>query len=767
MPATLTRATPYLQTEEGWLQLYTRLEHVDLSAVAMNGREAISELFWFDLDLISTRENIQASDLIGEPLTVGVPTRSQLALRYINGYVSEFTVVSRTSRCNRYRVRIVPWLWFLTRTTDCAIYQDASLGGIIRDLLERAGRKDFKFKLRGCDDTVRAYCVQYRETSCAFLMRLMEEHGVAFYFEHAQDHHTLILTDARSHPNCPVNDCFKWDPGDDDELEGCVHEWNHRVEAGPHQWTMADFDYYSEANRYLASQPDISSTAVPNSERFDYPAKLFSYRGAEANTSVRMQEEKAGLDVITGASTAPELTSGCRFDLSDHYRRDENGTYVLTAVEHSVSNAGWYSNQESEPATYRNRFTCIPYGVQFRPPRRTPKPVIAGPQTAFVVGPDGKEIYTDDYGRVKVQFHWDRRGELDQHSSCWVRVAQTLAGSGWGSMHIPRIGHEVIVEFLNGDPDYPLITGSMYHSAHRPPYGADENTKTTIKTLSTPGGGGFNELRFEDAKDKEQVFIHAQRNFDLRILNDRFTTVKGDSHLTTGKDQLTKIGANQHLTVERDQNQKVGGTISISAGVNWQQKVGNRFAAEAGEEIYLKSGTNVVVESGTALTLKVGGNFIEIGPEGIFIQGTMVMINSGGMSGTGVPASPDTPQEPQEADTAMAGEHLGSGKRPEPPAKPIKWSEQAAQLRNAREQSEPYVLVPNPPGYKEVADEGSDAEEDAIVERVQNDADPDIESDSDDEENGAESEDLLAEGIRSYISPVYEPSEPRQKRGKN
>jgi type VI secretion system secreted protein VgrG len=286
----------------------------------------------------------------------------------------------------------------------------------------------------------------------------------------------------------------------------------------------------------------------------------------------------------------------------------------------------------------------------------------------MVVGPSGDEIFTDKFGRVKVQFHWDRYGKADENSSCWIRVSQNWAGKRWGAMFLPRIGQEVIVDFLEGDPDRPIITGRVYNGDAMPPYNLPgEMTKSTIKTYSSPGGDGFNELRFEDKKGSEQVFIHAERNQDNRIKKDSLEWIGQDRHLIVIRDQMEKVDGDKHLSVKGDQNEKVTGTVSLKVDADLQQKVGAKHAVDAAQEIHLKAGTNLVIECGTSLTLKVGGNFVNLNPSGVYIQGTMVFINSGGAAGTGSGCSPEAPKAPQEADKAEPGQKLDPLKAPAAP----------------------------------------------------------------------------------------------------
>jgi type VI secretion system secreted protein VgrG len=400
--------------------------------------------------------------------------------------------------------------------------------------------------------------------------------------------------------------------------------------------------------------------------------------------------------VASGSSLCRGLTPGFRFNLKDHYRRDFNKPYVVASVYHASDQGTNYRSSDVDAGQtfdYVNHFQCIPFPTPFRPPRVTPTPLVQGTQTAIVVGPPGEEIYTDKYGRVKVQFHWDREGKYDDKSSCWIRISEGWAGKNWGAIFLPRIGQEVVVDFLEGDPDQPLIIGRVYNGASMPPYELPaEKTKSTIKTYSSKGGGGFNELRFEDKKGSEQVFIHAERNKDIRIKNDRLEWVGRDSHLIIKGDQLEKVEGDKHLQVRGDHNEKVDGTISIKAGMDMQEKVGIKHALDAGIEIHLKAGVNVVIESGATLTLKVGGSFINLNPAGVFISGPMVLINSGGAAGSGAGSSPETPKDPKEADTAEAGKkaELPPPKRP---PKPNSYSLGAVVMQTAARDAMPFVEI--------------------------------------------------------------------------
>jgi len=402
-----------------------------------------------------------------------------------------------------------------------------------------------------------------------------------------------------------------------------------------------------------------------NFELFDFPGEYAVRGDGTAFAKIRMQEEEASHLVANGSSTCRAFTSGYKFTLTDHYQDTMNVAYVLTEVEHSASVADSYSmNSSGGGESYSNDFTCIPASVPFRPARLTPKPFVQGPQTAVVVGKSdasdgggggsGEEIWVDKYGRVIVLFPWDRTNKY----SCWVRVSQDWAGQGWGGITIPRVGQEVLVSFLEGDPDRPIITGRVYNADQKVPYTLpDYQTRSTFMTRSSKGGGAdnYNELRFEDKKGDEQIFLRGEKDFDNRIKNDTREWIGNNRSLIVTQDQMEKAGGDLHSQVTGNVNEKVGQNLSLQVGQNLYEKSGMNFAHEAGQVIHLKAGMTVVLEAGVELTLKVGGNFIDIGPAGVTIVGTMVMINSGGAAGSGCGSSPTSPKDPDQADDGSKG----------------------------------------------------------------------------------------------------------------
>lgn len=683
------------------IQVFTPLGEDALLLQSFHGTESISQLFQFELKMYSENRGLSFDSIVGKNTTIKI-VLPDLSERYINGIVSAFSQGgsapleggSSPKFFASYRATLVPWLWFLTQTTDCRIFQNQSVPEILEAVFRNLGFTDYALRLQG-SFAPREYCVQYRETAFDFASRLMEEEGIFYFFEHQPDKHVMVLA---NHPNdfkpCPHLTEISYESLVGEEREDdVITEWNAAQVVRPGQVTLADFNFETPV---LDLTANIAGQDTRKLELYDYPGEYKTKSDGERFADIRLQEAETPRLVTTATSTCRGLQPGYRFRLQDHYRRDFNRDYAVTTIYHESDQGTNYRSGEGEADAalkYQNRFTCLPHPTHYRAPRLTPAPSIKGSQTAIVVGPAGEEIYVDQYGRVKVQFHWDRTGSYNENSSCWVRVSQNWAGKRWGAIFLPRIGQEVIVDFLEGDPDQPIITGRVYNGLALPPYKLpDEMTKSTLKSNSSKGGGGFNEIRFEDKKGSEQLFIQAEKDEDFRIKNDRKEFIGNDSHLIIKHDQAESVDGDKHLTIKGAQNEKVDGTISLKAGMDLQRKVGMKYALDAGMEIHLKSGMNLVLESGTTLTLKVGGNFINLNPGGVFIQGTMVMINSGGAAGAGAGASPQPPTAPKEADKAEPGATIELPPRKKPPA-PMTYSPAALVLQDAARNALPFCDI--------------------------------------------------------------------------
>ncbi|HMF54946.1 MAG TPA: type VI secretion system tip protein TssI/VgrG, partial [Pyrinomonadaceae bacterium] len=668
------------------IEVFTQLGADVLLLVGFRGYEAISQLFKFDLEMLAEdRKKVKFDQLLGQKVTV------RLALpddknRYFNGICSRVSQGTRDETFTHFYMEVVPQFWLLTRRAQSRIFQHITVPDILKKVLQGV---DVKYELQGTFYQ-RDFCVQYRESDFNFACRLMEEEGIYYFFKHEEgSHHMVVANTPQSHSDVEHGNTIIYDEiSGGNRQEDRIYGWEKVQELRSGKYTLWDHSF-ELPHKHLESDKTIQESVaigevthklkVGQNERleiYDYPgayAQRFDgvdkgggeqpsdvqhiFEDNKRTVGIRMQQEALPSIVINGEGTCGQFSSGHKFTLKRHF--DADGEYVLTAISHSAALASDnYRSDGTGAFTYYNQFSCIPAVLPFRPPQVTLKPTVHGSQTAVVVGPAGEEIAPDKYGRVKVQFHWDRQGKSDLDSSCWIRVAQNQAGKHWGVIHIPRIGQEVVVDFLEGDPDQPIIVGSVYNAQEMPPYKLpDEKTKTVIfKSNTTKGGGGFNEIRIEDKKGKEQIFIHAERNKDIRVKADRYETVGGEYHLVIGKDQFETSKADKHLHIKGCQNEKVDQTLSVTVGVDEQKKVGQKYALEAGQEIHLKAGMTVVIEAGTQLTLKGPGGFINIEPSGITIQGTMVKINSGGAAGTGSGTHPTSPTDAKEADTAKPGE---------------------------------------------------------------------------------------------------------------
>lgn len=624
---------------------------------SMSASEQLGRPFRYELELVSEKLDIKASEIVGQNVTVRLNLLSG-EIRYFNGFVSRFVQTPSSGDEAQYTATVVPWLWFLTRTADCRIFQEMTVPDIIKQVFRDRDFTDFEDG--GLTGSYRTwpYCVQYRETDFNFVSRLMEQEGIYYFFKHENGKHTLVLADSASaHEAYPDYEEIKYRPFKAEEGEEVITRWVAETRLQPGSYTLNDFDFENTKKDLQARSTISRDHAVAEMEIFDYPGEYTKTSDGENYARTRIEELHTQYEVATAASDARGICTGCTFTLKECSRQDQNKKYLIVSANYDIDAGSYESGAEGGAATYSCSFTAIDAEQPFHSLRTTPKPSIPGPQTAIVVGPSGEEIYTDKYGRVKVQFHWDRRATGDENSSCWIRVAQVWAGKKWGAMYIPRIGQEVIVEFLEGDPDQPIITGRVYNAQAMPPYELPgEKTKSTIKSNSSKGGQGFNEIRFEDKKDSEQIFIHAQKDHDVRVENDLKEWIGNERHLIVTADQLEQVDGDKHLTVTGDQNEKIDGTISIEAGSDIQVKAGSNYGFEAGSNIHIKGGMNVVIEAGVQLTIKAGSSFVNLGPAGVSISGTMVNINSGGSAGSGDGCSPDVPKAPEEADQAEPGE---------------------------------------------------------------------------------------------------------------
>lgn len=551
-----------------------------LRIIRFEGSEGLSEVFRFSLDLASSDQKVEFDQVVGQPALL--TARGTQGIRHLHGLVSLFEHMGKEGKWALYRAEVVPAVWKLSLRASCRIFQDKTIPDIIKQVLLEGGltANQFRFALNMGRYKARTYCVQYGETDLNFISRLMEQYGIWYYFEHSETNHVLVMGDDPSAYAMPSGaSSILYHAPATAGVPGVEHisdfRYHRQIRCGAVK--LKDFDFEKPRLNITGDAQARSDTKL---EEYDYLGECRDGSERAPLAKVRLEEAQAIRQLGSGRSDCCRLIPGYRFTLEQCHRSDLNREYLTVKATHKgkqpqVLGAETAANVPNEPS-YQNEFECIPSDVPFRPACMTPRPRIEGPQTAIVVGPAGEEIYTDKHGRVKVQFHWDREGARDEKSSCWVRVAQLWAGASWGAMFIPRIGQEVLVEFLEGDPDQPIITGRVYNGDNMPPYPLpSEKTKSTIKSNSSAGGGGSNEIRFEDGKGSEEIYLHGQKDWTIAIKNDKNQTVGHDESLavtnnrtkTVGVDQSETVGANKSVKVGANHTESIGGAEAITVGM--------------------------------------------------------------------------------------------------------------------------------------------------------------------------------------------------------
>ncbi|MCB9891413.1 MAG: type VI secretion system tip protein VgrG [Planctomycetes bacterium] len=613
----------------------------ELMLQRIRGREALSELFQYELECFALTDRIDVDALIGQAVTAHVRLGDRPE-RLIHGHVVSFTYAGHVNEEERhlYRATIVPFLWFLTRTSDCRIFQGLTIPEIVEEIFREHGFRNVRNALTERYEPL-DYCVQYRESTYDFVARLLEEAGIFTFYEHEPLRHVLVLADSPSTPvPCPDQRRATWAPQESaSERRGRIKTMERTASVRSGRYALGDWNYETPSVRLNPTLDGAQPFTVErDAEQYDYPGRFRTVAQGDRVARMMSEEDELQRIVYGGTSTCTGFLPGFTFQLEEHDRRDWNRSYLLTSVTMEASIGDTYRSgaEGRDELVYENTFVAILPELPYRPARRTRKPIVHGSQTAIVVGKDGEEIWTDKLGRVKVLFHWDRRGKGDEHSSCWVRVKQSMAGKGWGSLFLPRVGQEVVVEFLEGDPDRPLITGCVYNAENVPPYGLPKDqTRSGIKTCSSKDGEGFNELRFEDATGKEQVYLHAQRDFDLEIENDVHIQTRGVHHQKIDKDRKDQVGGSLHETIDKTHKISIGADENVSIGGKEAKKVGGAFSLDVGGSMIQACGgsrqdstsgthtikaSKIVLEATSAIELVCGGSTLKITSGGIEIQ---------------------------------------------------------------------------------------------------------------------------------------------------
>ncbi|WP_027154125.1 type VI secretion system tip protein TssI/VgrG [Mesorhizobium sp. WSM2561] len=564
------------------------------------GRDEISRCLAYTVGFVSSSPEIDPLKMLGGAVSIEGESDPK---RWFSGLVSEFRLTRIEDRLAYYEAVIRPWLWFLGNTTDCRIFQNMSVIEIVEEVFSKYSTAKFEKRLQGSYPP-REYCVQYDETDLDFVQRLLEHEGILYFFEHDEGKHTLVLADAMNklkpapgYENVPYH--FEGQ-GSRRDVE-YITEWIPGSSVRPGAYVHTDYDFEKPGADLMAKSAQPFSHKLAAGENYRQPGAHLDVGRGDSLAAIRREEIQAVHQRIAAVGTVRGLYSGCTFKLDGFPREDQNQEYLVVSAEYRLFDPGYRALADVESENFKVILGVAPTALAYRPPRVTTRPIMRGPQTATVVGPSGEEIFTDKYARVKVQFHWDRLGKKDQNSSCFVRVSQTWAGSGWGFIQIPRIGQEVIVDFIEGDPDLPIITGRVYNASQMPPYGLPGSaTQSGWKSDSSKGGGGYNELMFEDKAGSELVNFQAQKDHNLLIKNDRTKLVQHD--------QSDRIDHDAKHSVGHNLDEDVGNNKTVKVGVDQTTDIGNNDTETVGVDRSLTVGSNETINIGANSTETIGAN---------------------------------------------------------------------------------------------------------------------------------------------------------------
>jgi type VI secretion system secreted protein VgrG len=598
--------------------------------------EALSTPFLITLEIISELGEIDLLPHLGKPASVSI-SQDQELLRHFHGLATEAEFTTETSSGFHYRLVLRPWTYFLSHNRDFAIYQEQDVVEIIKHVLDEAGVSDVDYTwLQVKSRAKRTYCVQYDESDFAFISRLMEEEGIYYYFKHSGDRHVLVLCDSPSshsegHPATLIYNPHNTRVFNVDSVartersrEYYIQSWVERVfTGGEAKVTVRDFDF-EKPERPLEAVAEADQAHPRDAvEVYTYPFRYVQESEGKKLGTVLLDALRTERRVYRGKSQASGLSCGTKVTIGDHYNSRLDGEFLIQQTFHSVQAERYRTGETSDEEPYNVVFEAVPAGTHWHAPRTTPRPIVHGLETAVITGPEGEEIYTDEYGRVKVRFHWDRSGSAGEKSTCWMRVSQT---GGLGNIILPRIGHEVLVDFLGGDPDRPLVVGRVFNRTHMPIYPLPDNKTIALWRTKTYGQSGnyspgkdldtgkprANELRFEDKGGKEEVFLHAERDMKTRI---RYK----ESH---------HVGCDQEIDIGHDRSEHVEQNEKVVIGKNRKVEIGNDDSLKVTNNIKVRSGNKIDIKAATKITLTVGASKITMDPSSIKIESPMITVQA-------------------------------------------------------------------------------------------------------------------------------------------
>ncbi|MEM9754809.1 MAG: type VI secretion system tip protein TssI/VgrG [Pseudomonadota bacterium] len=578
----------------------TPLAEDALRFARMTGRDEISRCFDYTVTFTTRDPDVDANAVLGQGVTLCVRRGQDRDPRFFHGFVDGFMLTEFGRQRLEYVATLRPWLWFLGKTTDNRIFQEKTVVDIVEEVFSAYPTASFEWRLQETYEP-REYCVQYGESDLDFVQRLLEHEGIFYYFEHEDGAHKLILVDAMSKLEpVPGYASIPYRPnrGSSAPFEEAILRWERTATAVSGSYSQTDYDFVKPpADLSVRSEAPFSHDQAEG-RLYHYPGTYTEVARGETLAAVRLEEAQAPHQRAVADSSAVGPWAGAVFRLEDFPRDAENSRYVILGADFAMADAQYVAGS-GESSGFSVTYELAPIEIPFRPERITPRPIMGGPQTAVVVGPAGEEIFTDEYSRVKVQFHWDRLGQEDENTTCFIRVSSVWAGSGWGFIQIPRIGQEVIVDFLEGDPDQPIITGRVYNASQMPPYTLPDNaTQSGWKSNSSPGGGGFNELRFEDRKGEEEVYFQAEKDHNELVKNDESRTIGNDFSEDVGHDATQSVG--------NDRTESVGNNKSTTVGVDRTVVIGSNDTETVGAARSLTVGASETISVAVDSTESIG-----------------------------------------------------------------------------------------------------------------------------------------------------------------
>ena len=600
------------------------LEH-DLQVLEFTGHEAISTPYAFNVELVSERPNLDLESLLHKQAFLAFSNDRN----GIHGQIHRVAQGDAGKRLTRYSLTLVPRVTYLGHRINQRIFQQLTVPQIIAQVLEEHGiHRDLHLFQLGSNYPDREYCVQYDESDLHFVQRLCQEEGIHYHFRHSREKHLMVFGDDQTvFPKLDRPTPYKQDSG---MVAGgtVIKQFGLRVEARTSRTTRRDYDF--EKSRIVLEsdyQPDADQNQ-PDLEDYDYPGRFTLRERGKFLTKRALERHRADFQQAEGNSDQQTLVSGHFMEMSEHSRTEWNDLWLLTEVRHECKQPQVLEESITSETSahendfvqgYRNRFVATPWDVFYRPPHHYKKPRVLGSQTAIVTGPKGEEIHCDPFGRVKAQFFWDRASRHDDNSSCWLRVSSNWAGSVYGSVTIPRVGMEVLVSFLEGDPDQPVISGCLANSANPVPYELPAHkTRSVFRSRSSPDSGGFNELHLEDRAGQELIYLRAQRDMEQKVENDSRLEVGNERRETIKGNSITVLEAEEHRTITADRKVQLKANDYLHVASNSQTRVEQTLVVEAGQQVHIKAGAHLTLDAGASISLKAGGQHIVIGHGGIF-----------------------------------------------------------------------------------------------------------------------------------------------------